>query len=65
MMVYNPLSSPIKKNIRVPLYYTGLQDKVTIRKSDGTTEVKKLNRDYSVDMEIEIPAYYCNWYVFE
>ena len=65
MMVYNPLSSPIKKNIRVPLYYTGLKDKVTIRKSDGSTEIKQIDRDYSISMEIEIPAYYCNWYVFE
>lgn len=65
MMVYNPLSSPIKKNIRIPLYYTGLKDKVTIRKSDGSTEIKQIDRDYSISMEIEIPAYYCNWYVFE
>lgn len=65
MMVYNPLSSPIKKNIRIPLYYTGLKDKVTIRKSDGSTDIKQIDRDYSISMEIEIPAYYCNWYVFE
>ena len=65
MMVYNPLPDPIKKSIRVPLYYTGLNDKVTIRKSDGSTEVKRLDRNYYLSMEIEIPAYSCNWYVFE
>lgn len=65
MMVYNPLPQPIRKTVRVPLYYTGLKDKVTVRKSDGSKTVKKLDRDYSVSLEIEIPAYYCNWYVFE
>ncbi len=65
MMVYNPLDTPIKKTIQVPLYYTGLKDKVTVKNSNGKKIVKRLDREYSISMEIEIPAYGCNWYVFE
>lgn len=65
MMVYNPLPTVIKKTIRVPLYYTGLTDKVTIKSSDGKTKVMLLEDDQSISMEIKIPAHYCNWYIFE
>ena len=65
LMVYNPLHQPIKRTINVPLYYTGLTDKVTIRDSKGKTIKRRLNRDYTLTMEIEIPAGYCNWYTFE
>ena len=65
MMLYNPLSHDIRKKIRVPLYYTGLKDKVTVRHADGTTEKLRLDSDCSLLMDIEIPAGYCSWYVFE
>lgn len=65
LMVYNPLPQTIKRSIRVPLYYTGLKNEVTVRKSDNSVEIMNLNRDYSVSLEIEIPAYSCNWYIFE
>lgn len=65
LMVYNPLPHAIRKTIRIPLYYTGLKDKVMVCRSDGSQEIKYLDRDYSLMMDIEIPAYYCNWYVFK
>ena len=65
MMVYNPLQHPIKRTISVPLYYTGLTNKVLVRDSQGKRKKYRLNRDYTVEMEIEIPARYCNWYTFE
>lgn len=65
LMVYNPLPHAIKKTIHVPLYYTGLKDQVTVCHSDGGKEIMSLNRDYSLTMDIEIPAYYCNWYIFK
>lgn len=65
LMVYNPLPHAIKKTIHVPLYYTGLKDQVTVCHPDGDKEIMSLNRDYSLTMDIEIPAYYCNWYIFK
>ena len=65
LMVYNPLKKAIKKEIKVPLYYTGLRNKATVKSADGKVQTLKLDQNQMVHMEIEIPAYYCNWYVFE
>ena len=63
--VYNPLDVPIRKEIRIPLYYTGLTDKVTVKEQDQNSKVYVLERDYSVTIPIDIPAKGYNWYVIE
>lgn len=63
--VYNPLDVPIRKEIKIPLYYTGLTDKVTVKKQDQNVQVYVLERDYSVTIPITIPAKGYNWYVIE
>lgn len=63
--VYNPLSVAIKKVINVPLYYTGLEKKAIVKYLDGKGKGYKLNRDYSIDLEVEIPAKGYSWYVIE
>lgn len=35
LAVYNPLLTDIERTIRVPLYYTGLHDKVRVKEQDG------------------------------
>jgi hypothetical protein len=63
--VYNPLDVEINKTINVPLYYTGLTEKATIREKDGKGIEYVLKRDYSVDLHITIPAKGYNWYMVE
>ena len=63
--VYNPLDTPIRKEIRIPLYYTGLTDKVTIKEQDQNVQVYVLERDYSITIPITIPAKGYNWYIVE
>ena len=63
--VYNPLDVPIRKEIKIPLYYTGLTDKVTVKEQDQNMQVYVLERDYSVTIPITIPAKGYNWYVIE
>jgi len=63
--VYNPLDTPISKEIRIPLYYTGLTDKVTIKEQDQNVQVYVLERDYSITIPITIPAKGYNWYIVE
>ena len=63
--MYNPLNTVIKKVINVPLYYTGLENKAIVKCLDGKGKGYKLNRDYSIDLEIEIPARGYTWYVIE
>src|SRR5699024_366631 len=62
---YNPLKKMIKRNIALPLYYTGLTEEAKIREKEGLKKKYKLNRDYSVDMHIEIPANGYTWFVIE
>ena len=63
--LYNPLDVPVKKTITVPLYYTGLTNKATVRERDGKGVVHKLDRDYSIRLSVEIEPKGYNWYIIE
>lgn len=63
--VYNPLDVPVEKEIEVPLYYTGLTDKATVKEQDGISETITLSRAYTIPLTIRIPAKGYNWYVIE
>ncbi|HTL54651.1 MAG TPA: hypothetical protein VL361_03190 [Candidatus Limnocylindrales bacterium] len=62
---YNPLSEPIERRIRMPLYYTGLTDEAVIRHENGTIETVHLARDYSAEGRIAIPAHGRTWFVIQ
>lgn len=63
--VYNPLDTPIERKITVPLYYTGLTDRATVREKDASPKTYTLARDYTIQLSICIPARGYNWYVVE
>lgn len=63
LMLYNPLEEPIKKTIDVNVYYTGLDNKATISKNDGPAKEYDIGRDYTVQIELDIPARGWTWYV--
>lgn len=65
LMVYNPLSVAIKRTIQVPVYYTGLTTTAIVKEQGGKAVKYPVSRDYKISLEIEIPANYCNWYIFE
>ncbi|MFT7034371.1 MAG: hypothetical protein ACJA2S_002885 [Cyclobacteriaceae bacterium] len=65
VMYFNPTDQAIKKTVKLPLYYTGLKDKASIREQEGDSKTYTLNRDYSVDIEIEIPAAGNTWLTIE
>lgn len=65
LMLYNPLENPIRKTINVDLYYTGLNDQVNISKNDGSTYSLKIDRDYTIDIDVEIPSRGWTWYVLK
>ena len=62
---YNPLSEPIERRIRLPLYYTGLTDEAVIRNEKGITETVHLARDYSAEVGLTIPAHGHTWIVIQ
>ncbi len=61
VMIYNPLSEPIERRICLPLYYTGLTDRASVRREDGGAEEIQLARDYSAEITVKIPAHGRTW----
>ena len=62
LCVYNPLDQELTETLRPNLYYTGLTD--TVRISDGESEGRdvELARDFSVDVEVTVPAKSMRWF---
>ena len=60
-VIYNPLTEPIERQIRLPLYYTGLTNRAVIHHEDGRTEEVTLQRDYSATLTLKIPAHSRTW----
>ena len=52
---YNPLDRAITREIRLPLYYTGLEDKASIRERGGNAKTYFLDRGYRVTISVSIP----------
>ncbi len=65
LVVFNPLARSVKKTIKVPLYYTGLTDMVQVCQGDGNAKTRTLSRDYSLDLNVDLPAGGMAWYVFK
>jgi len=60
---HNPLDHEVKKNITLPLYYTGLTKKVKVEFMNGKKMTKKLDRNYDIEVEITIEAYGTAWMI--
>jgi hypothetical protein len=62
VMLYNPLRKKIVRTLRIPVYYTGLTERVSLKDMSGRASVLKVTRDYHVLLPVEIPprgyAYY-------
>ncbi|QQD16156.1 NPCBM/NEW2 domain-containing protein [Sphingobacterium sp. UDSM-2020] len=64
-LFYNPTDKEIVRKIQIPLYYTGLSTTAKIREQEGNLISYKLNRDYTVELTVKIPANGYTWYVVE
>ncbi len=65
LMVYNPTEEDMVREIKLPLYYTGLTQKASIREKEGKPQTYTLDREYSIKMTVVIPANSYNWYVIQ
>ena len=65
LMVFNPTDKVIKKKIMVPLYYTGITKKAMVREQENNSKLFSLNRDYEIEIEVEVQPNWYNWYVIE
>ncbi|HEU5071492.1 MAG TPA: hypothetical protein VFV96_13905 [Verrucomicrobiae bacterium] len=62
-MCYNPLNVPIERHLKLPLYYTGLTNAVAVHYENGAIEKVNLDRDYSAEVSVKIPAHGRTWLV--
>ena len=65
VMLYNPLNTEITRTIKLPVYYTGRSDKISVRVQEGKAKSCKIDRDYHVETTITIPANGYTWLVME
>ncbi len=65
LMVYNPLNEPIKRSIKVNLYYTGIKDVAQFSEQDGSQKSIKIDRNNMTWIDVEIPAHSQTWFVIK
>ncbi|MCX6924606.1 MAG: alpha-galactosidase, partial [Verrucomicrobia bacterium] len=65
LLVFNPLNEEVKRELTVPLYYTGLTDAAQIREQEGQPQTFKLDREFNVRVPVTIPANGYSWFVIE
>jgi len=64
-MIFNPLDTPVERNLTLPLYYTGLTDRAWIREGEGPAKTYDLDRAYRVVVPVRIPARDRIWLVID
>ena len=64
-MVFNPLDRAVTKTLKLPLYYTGLTDSASIRCEAGEPATYMLDRQYNVEVPIEMGPKSVTWFVIQ
>jgi hypothetical protein len=64
-MLYNPSTEKMTQKIVLPLYYTGLTGKASIREKEGKSTSYTIDKNNNVTYEITIPANGYTWLVIE
>jgi hypothetical protein len=65
VMLFNPTKEPMSKDLVIPLYYTGLNDKASISVEGKNKNSYPLNQNQEVTLKVEIPADGYTWLVVE
>ncbi|QDS94467.1 hypothetical protein FF011L_32460 [Roseimaritima multifibrata] len=65
LVVFNPLKKPVTKMLKVNLYYTGLTDTAMVTSNEEKTVEYNLNRNYMVEIPVNVPAEGMSWFVIE
>lgn len=65
LLVFNPLDQAVTTTLDLPLYYTGLSGKVTIREQEGPPRSLVLDGRSSARLEVSVPAGGFSWFIVE
>ncbi len=63
LQVFNPLNQDMEREIRLPLYYSGLSKTASVAEKDGQSVKYRIDRDYTVKIKVRIPAESSTWFV--
>jgi len=64
-LFFNPLDEAVERVWKLPLYYTGLRDRASIRDGDGEVREYGLDREYAVELVVNVPGRGMSWYIIE
>jgi len=64
-VIHNPCDHAVTRELRLPLYYTGLKSVATIRERQGQGIQYELDRGYRVTIPLSIPARGMTWLTIE
>ncbi|MFN8091577.1 MAG: hypothetical protein U0599_05020 [Vicinamibacteria bacterium] len=54
--LHNPLATPIEREVRLPLYYSGLTDAGVVRVDGGPPRRVRLDRAFAATVRVNLPA---------
>lgn len=63
LVVWNPAGKAFVGELKVPLYYAGLNTAALVSHGDGPEVHYRLARDYSIPLRVVVPAQGYAWYV--
>ena len=63
-MVYNPLDREVRKTLTIPLYYTGLTGKATVRQGDQAPVAIMLDFQSRISLPVTVPPRGVAWFIF-
>lgn len=65
VVVFNPTDNDISKEMRLPLYYTGLKEKATVMTADGQRTEYRLDKDANLLLPVSVKAQGTTWFLIE
>jgi len=65
VLLFNPTDKAIKRQITLPLYYTGLTQTAKIREKENASKIYKLNRNYEAVLPVTLEPNAYSWWVIE
>ena len=64
VLFFNPLDETLTRQVRLPLYYTGLSDMAWIREQEqNAAQLYPLDRDYRVELAVTLPPRGVTWFL--
>lgn len=65
VVIFNPTDDEIEKNYKIPLYYTGLNNKVTVRLEGNNPSTYNLNEKKELSLPVKVKAQGITWFTIE